>query len=48
MKFRSIRVAGCASRSFISGIRLWPPAIALASSPCSASRLSASAIVLAR
>ena len=34
--------AGVANRSFISGIRLWPPARTFASSPCSASSESAS------
>ena len=32
----SISTAGCASRKFIAGTRLWPPARNRASSPCSA------------
>jgi hypothetical protein len=34
--------SGDAKRSFISGTRLWPPAITFASSPPSVSRLIAS------
>ena len=34
-----------ASRKFIAGIRLWPPASGLASAPCSASSASASSSV---
>src|SRR5215469_2586649 len=37
----SISVSGCASLSFIIGIRLWPPARILASGPNLASRVSA-------
>jgi hypothetical protein len=33
MRFTSTTRAGAAKRSFISGIRLWPPAITFASSP---------------
>ena len=43
MRFRSIRCAGCAKRSFIIGSRLWPPASSLASPPRSAEQPSASA-----
>src|SRR5829696_2775141 len=37
MRLTSIRTSGAASRRFMSGTRLWPPASTLASSPCSAS-----------
>src|SRR5258708_17758904 len=39
----SIRTAGAASLSFIIGSSEWPPASSLASSPCLASRSTASA-----
>ena len=45
---RSTSTAGCASRKFIAGTRLWPPARTLASSPCSASSASASSSVCGR
>jgi hypothetical protein len=41
----SIRWGNEASRNAIIGTRLWPPAMTLASSPCSASRATASAAV---
>src|ERR1044071_113459 len=41
----SIREAGRARRKFIAGTRLCPPAQTLPSSPCSASRSSASSSV---
>ncbi len=40
---RSTKWPGCAMRSFIIGIRLWPPATIRASSPCSASSRTISA-----
>src|ERR1043166_2024976 len=47
MREISTSKGGCVSRSFIAGIRLWPPARIFASSFW-ASRLSASSIVFAR
>src|SRR5439155_409284 len=40
MRPRSTTAFGRASRSFIAGIRLWPPASSLASSPCCATRFA--------
>src|ERR1700743_2906714 len=44
----SIKWLGLASRSFIMGIRLWPPLRILASSPCCCSIATASGRVLGR
>src|SRR5437763_4699938 len=41
MPLMSMSISGCASRSFIIGIRLWPPARILAPGAYLASRLSA-------
>src|SRR5947209_8063110 len=47
MRLMSISTCGCASRSFIAGIRLWPPARSLASSLCLPSSERASSRLLA-
>ena len=44
----SISTAGSLSRSFISGTRLWPPAISLPAPPAAASLASASSMETAR
>src|SRR5215475_13972147 len=48
MRLMSITYAGRASRSFIIGIRLWPPLNILASSPCRCRRVIASEMVEGR
>jgi hypothetical protein len=45
IRLMSTRVPGAAKRSFMSGIRLWPPASTFASSPRCASSASASSSV---
>src|SRR5690242_21072814 len=44
----SMRYSGLASRSFIIGSRLWPPAMIRASAPCLASAAIAPSTVVAR
>src|SRR5215472_8353210 len=48
MRLMSIKWLGRASRSFIMGIRLWPPLRILASSPCCCSNAMASGTFLGR
>ena len=48
MRPMSMSTLGAASRSFMSGSREWPPAMSLASSPCSVSAAMASSTEPAR
>src|SRR5260370_19534719 len=48
MELMSIKKPGRARRSFIMGMRLWPPLKSLASSPCCCNRAMASGMLVGR